>query len=141
VQPPEIWAWIYPELPGELRSCVAKCRKRLGLPSAPVKGNHLVSGELFAQWILENQLTQLGYEAEAVTHCQICLNALLQSGQPGFVDRGDASPEQRKAVGQVGKHRAAPEVKRLVQQRRRGSRVSRQTPAGLRRQRGESLPI
>ena len=69
----------------------------------------------FGERIRGDQRTQLADQARGLAERQIRLDAIVQRGEPGFLQAGGRASREL-LIGHVGQRRAAPQRERLTQQ-------------------------
>ena len=88
--------------------------ERVGLPAAAVQRQHELAVQPLPQRMPGGQLLQLGDERVVPAERQVGVDPGLQNGEPQFLQPGGLGPGEG-VVGQVGQHRAAPQIQRLAQ--------------------------
>ena len=122
VDPGQLAARIDAELVGEAPPGLAEDAQRLGLPAAPVQGDHQQPGGLLAQRVGGRERGQLGHRRGGLPLGEQQIGPLLdrrgaQLGEPPPLRLGERA-------GHPGVRQAAPERKRLVHRPRRAAQVA-----------------
>src|SRR5208282_6829868 len=92
--------------------------ERFCLPAATVEGEHELTAKTLPHGVLADKLLQLGCECARRAEGQTRLDPLLQARQVQLLQPGDLGLCER-FVTKVGKRRALPQRKRLIQRPRR----------------------
>ena len=114
-------AGLEPELRDERLAGVAIDGERLGLPAAPVEGQHELAARALAERLLRDQPLELGDQRAVPAEREVRLDALLESGDPQLLELRDVQLQGR-LVRDVGERGAAPQPQRLAQLLRRALR-------------------
>ncbi len=88
--------------------------ERVGLPPAPVKGEHLLRPQVLAQRVLGDELFELDDELAVVSERKVGIDALLDCLQAKLLEPADRSLRER-LVREIGERRPAPQSQRLAQ--------------------------
>ncbi len=102
--------------------------ERLGLAAGPVEGKHPLGPEAFPQGMRPRQSVEFGHQCAVAAAGQVGLDAVLQGGEPGFLQADGLGPGHRR-FGHVGQGRAPPQAEGLPQGRRRLLAWSPRRPA------------
>ena len=113
MQAPQRFPGVDAELVGEQIADPPVGGERFGLPAAPVQRQHELDVQPLPQRMLAGQLLQLGGDRVGPAQRQVSLDPGLKRGQPQLLQPGRLGPDGR-VVGQVGEHRAAPQIQRLA---------------------------
>src|SRR5438309_8552305 len=105
---------VDPELVDEGVARVLVRLERLRLPACPVEGEHQLTAQTLAQRMFFDQRLQLADELAVAAEREICLNPLLETGEPQLLEPRDR-PLRPRLVRELGERRSPPERECLAQ--------------------------
>ncbi len=115
--------------------------ERIGLTPAAVEGEHLLAAQPLAQRMLVHERLELAGDLRVPAAGQVGVDAVAQAGEPQVLEPRDLRRGEALAAD-VRQRRAAPELERLAQRRRRLPRLAaRQLLAAARGELLEALGV
>jgi hypothetical protein len=124
----ELASRVEPELLAQRPRSIAICREGVGLAPCPVKREHELGAQSFAQGLGLHETVEHGHEFGMAAQCEQRVPPLLAHDQAHLLEARDLRLRER-LIAEVGERRAAPEPDRLLEPRRRPDRVARRERA------------